>query len=341
MRLDLVLEPDTPKRFHELGLQAEALGFGAVWTANHVNAPDPFVAFASLASASEKLILGPVAVSPYELHPIKIANQLLTLNLLAPGRARVVIGGGGGAVIAMGLKPGRRAMMPRMVRAVTEAIEIVKQAATGAMLNYQGELFNIAGYQAGWADDQRPLVYAAATKPQMLAMAAKTADGVMLSDVTLPRIDETVGKLRASLEQVGRNVAQFPISNLYAWHVKPRRSDALREARAKLFVRGMLESWYISPFLTKTECELVEQQLGEFAQAYINNSPEVANVPTSLVDELAENLTFVGDYSDIDKFIDQLRAFKAAGVTEFALRLYYQPEESMQLIADQVMPALA
>ena len=94
MRLDLVLEPDTPDRFKQLGLLAEKLGFGCVWTANHVAAPDPFMAFMPLAEAASSITMGPVAVSPFELHPVKIANQLLTLNHASGGKARVVVGGG-------------------------------------------------------------------------------------------------------------------------------------------------------------------------------------------------------------------------------------------------------
>ena len=40
--------------------------------------------------------MGPVAISPFELHPLKMANQLLTLNEFAGGRANIVVGGGGG-----------------------------------------------------------------------------------------------------------------------------------------------------------------------------------------------------------------------------------------------------
>ena len=36
-----------------------------------------------------------------------------------------------------------------------------------------------------------------------------------------------------------------------------------------------------------------------------------------------------------------LKAFKAAGVTELAIRLYDDPESSIRLIAERVMPALA
>lgn len=340
MQLDLVLEPDTPARFKELGLLAEKLGYGTVWTANHIAARDPFMSFMPLAAASERIRLGPVAISPYELHPVKIANQLYTLNEYAGGRANIVVGGGGGAVIGMGLKPGRREMMPRMVRAVREAVEMLRGAATERPFNYQGELFQVQGYFPAWADGSTARIYVGASKPQMLRLASRVADGVMLSDVTLPRMAECMAVLNAGLDESGRDRAAFRISNLYSWHVKSDRQAAVNEARAKLFVRGMLENWYIAPFLDKDECAEVEANFAAFAQAYIRNTPDIVGVPEALIQKLVDNLTFTGTPDDVETFTEQLLEFKAAGLTEFAIRLYGQPEESIRLIADRVMPAL-
>jgi 5,10-methylenetetrahydromethanopterin reductase len=340
MQLDLVLEPDTPARFAELGLLAEQLGYGTVWTANHIAARDPFMSFMPLAAASESIRLGPVAISPYELHPVKIANQLYTLNEYADGRASIVVGGGGGTVIGMGMKPGRRVMMPRMVRAVREAVEILRGAATERPFNYQGELFQLQGYFPGWSDGSSAEIYVGASKPQMLRLASRVADGVMMSDVTLPRMAESMAVLSAGLDEYQRDRSTFRISNLYSWHVKSDRQAAINEARAKLFVRGMLEHWYIEPFLDPDECAEVEANFDAFAQAYIRNTPDIVGVPDSLVQKLVDNLTFTGTPDDVDKFIQQLLEFKAAGLTEFAIRLYGQPEESIRLIAERVMPAL-
>jgi alkanesulfonate monooxygenase SsuD/methylene tetrahydromethanopterin reductase-like flavin-dependent oxidoreductase (luciferase family) len=44
------------------------------------------------ARVTTSIKLGPVAVSPSELHPLKMANALLTLNEISGGRA--YIGGG-------------------------------------------------------------------------------------------------------------------------------------------------------------------------------------------------------------------------------------------------------
>jgi len=341
VRLDLVLEPDSPQRFAELGLLAERLGFGVVWTANHISARDPFMSFMALAEQSSTVRMGPVAISPYELHPVKIANQLLTLNEQANGRASIVLGGGGGAVIGMGLKPGRRTMMPRMVTAVREAVQFLQGAARERPFTFAGELFQVQGYNPRWASQPPPQIYVGASKPQMLRMAGQVADGVMLSDVTLPRIAESMHALRDSLLQHGRSASAFPVSNLYAWHVKRDKQAAQREAIAKLFVRGMLEHWYISPFLEPAECALVEDHFAAFAQAYARNSPVVEGVSPALVAKLVDNLTFTGGLEDVDRFIGELLQFKAAGVSEFAIRLYDDPEDSIRLLAERVMPALA
>ena len=340
MRLDLVLEPDSPARFRELGLLAEQLGFGAVWTANHIAARDPFMSFMPLADVSSSIHMGPIAISPYELHPIKIANQLLTLNEAAQGRANIVVGGGGGTVIGLGMKSGRRSMMPRMVRAVRECVELLQGAARERPFNYKGELFEVNGYYPAWQCETPPKVYVGASKPQMLRMAGRVADGVMMSDVTLPRMAESMEVLRTSLAKHGRDMEAFPVSNLYAWHVKADRAAAQHEARAKLFVRGMLEHWYISTFLDASECAEVEKNFMAFAQAYIHNSADIEGISDALVDKLVNNLTWTGDENDIDGFIEEMLAFKAAGLTELAIRLYDKPEDSIRLLAERVIPAL-
>jgi alkanesulfonate monooxygenase SsuD/methylene tetrahydromethanopterin reductase-like flavin-dependent oxidoreductase (luciferase family) len=174
----------------------------------------------------------------------------------------------------------------------------------------------------------------------MLRLAGSIADGVMMSDVTLPRMEESMAVLNDSLTASGRARQGIRISNLYAWHVKEDKTAALREAAAKLFVRGMLEDWYISPFLEPQECELVESRFEAFAQAYARNTHEIEGVPESLVAKLVENLTFAGGPEDVDRFIDQLLQFKAAGLNEFAIRLYGEPEQAIRMIAERVMPAL-
>ena len=282
--------------------------------------------------------MGPVAVSPFELHPLKLANLLYTLNEFSNGRANIVIGGGGGTMIAMNLKAGRYVMHPRMVRGVRECVEFLHGVSADTPLNFDGELFRVSNYQPRWADDARPRVYVGATKPQMLRMAASCADGVMFSDLTEGRLDETMKILDDALQSAGR--AEFHTNNLFCWHVKPDIAAAKAEARRKLWVRGMLEHWYISPVLDDDECAQVATHMPAFIKAYSEDSAVIENVPDQLVDKLIDELTFTGDHDDIDRLIGRFWHFKNAGITEMGLRLYDDPATSMRKLADVIGPEL-
>ena len=127
MKFHIILEANNPpEKIAELALLAESYGISGIWTSNMHDSRDPFVNFVDAARATSKIKLGPVAVSPYELHPLKMANALLTLNEISGGRAHIGVGAGdGGTATAMGIKAVRR------VTAARECVEIIEAAATG------------------------------------------------------------------------------------------------------------------------------------------------------------------------------------------------------------------
>ena len=128
MKIDIIIDPThTTDEFSELGVIAENLGFNSVLTANYPSAIDPFINFTALAKETKKIKMGPVALSPFETHPLKLSNLLFGLNQYTEGRAKISIGGGGGTLIAMGLKPDRRTMYPNMVQGVRECVQFLKK----------------------------------------------------------------------------------------------------------------------------------------------------------------------------------------------------------------------
>jgi alkanesulfonate monooxygenase SsuD/methylene tetrahydromethanopterin reductase-like flavin-dependent oxidoreductase (luciferase family) len=42
-------------------------------------------------SVNKKISIWPLAVSPFEMHPLKIVNALLTLNEMSNGRTQIAI----------------------------------------------------------------------------------------------------------------------------------------------------------------------------------------------------------------------------------------------------------
>ncbi len=337
MRIDIILESDkSENEVIELGQLAERYGLGAVWMPNKLDGRDPFMSFALLAKSTSKIKMGPIAISPFELHPIKMATSLLTLNELSDGRACIVVGGGGGSVEAMGLKPERR------IAAVKECVEILNIAAKGEVVNYEGEIYTARRFEPTWVKaTPSPMIYVGANKGSMLKMAARSADGIMMSDIPLPLMEELANVAYDTVEEEGKSKADFPINNFFAWHVYADKEAARREARRWLVLRGMLFPQYLKPFLSPEDVELVRSNMGAFFKAWRNNTHIIEGVPDEVVNKLVDGLTLWGDFDDLDGIIDELKQFEKLGLTEIALRLYQDPAASIKLIGEKVVPALS
>lgn len=335
MRIDVIIESNqSAEDFRRLGSLAEEYGLGAVWVPNNANGRDAFVNFAPLAMQPGVIRMGPIAVSPFELHPYKMAISLLSLNELAAGRAQIVVGGGGGTLEAMGRRP------QRMVRAVRECLEILHGAAEGGTFSYKGELFPVPWLDTRWVTQPAPRVYAGANGPQMLRTGARLADGIMVSDFTPERVSWARAIIAPILETRGRQPAAFPLSNFWAWHVKATREAALREARIWLCVRGTIYPDYIRDVVDADEAKIVTDHLASFTQAYYDKSPEIEGVPDAILDKICERGTSASSYDDLDTEIARFKGFAAAGLTEIALKVYAEPEEAIRTIGEHIVPAL-
>lgn len=335
MNIDIILgEFVSPAEAAELGALAERYGLRAVWSTNYADSRDPFLNLAMLARSSSTIKMGPLAVSALELHPIKMANALLTLNELSDGRAIIAVGGGGAVLQGMGQK------RARLAKSARECVEILKLAATGERANYAGDMYQMVGYQAAWAAvPTPPLIYVAAGKPLMIRMATELADGMMSSDLTPAMIRETVPLVHEGLAAFARPAENFSINNFWAWHIKEDKQAAIDEARQELMLRGMLRRRYTEPFLDEDECELVESRVGAFMRAFMQKTPVIEGVPDRIIDTLIDNLSSTGDLGDLDREIERFKEFETAGLTEIALRVHGEPAAAIKIIGEQVAPA--
>ena len=334
MKVSVILDPETsPAEALELGQLAEQLGIEAVWASNYPSSRDPFMTLAPLALASSRVRLGPLVMTPWELHPYKLSKSILGLAELTQGRANVLVGGPTGVPASMGINP------QRMVGHVRESVEILRGANTHAPLNYKGRIFQVWNYKPAWATAPPPQIWIAANKPQMVAMATKLADGIMLGDMTPPRLTECMDRVRSGLEAAGRDSVR--VSSLVAWHVKSNANASIAEAREQLALRGMLENWYVDSFLDPDECALVQSKLPAFFKAYKMRSPDIEGVPEGVLDKLVANLTLSGDASSLERHIAKLRSFAAAGLTDVALKLHRDQAEAVRMIGERVVPALS
>ena len=335
MKIDIMLEPDqSPEQVAELALLAEGYGLRALWAQNYVSSRDPFMCLVPAALATNTIKLGVVVVSPYEMHPMKIGNAVLTLNELSKGRAQVVIGGGGFWCGRMGVQA------HRMVRAVREAIEIVKGGSDDEALRYDGQLYKAYGYNPDWATDPAPRVYAGSSREQMLRMGARVADGIMTSDVIRPLIEGAVATVKAELKEQGRPESGFSINSAIAFHMKEDRETSMREARRELITRAVLDEWYLRSFMSEAEVAVVRDNMQAFFKAYRAKSHVIEGVPDSILDTLVDNLTIAGGLDELDARISDLQEYVTTGITQLCFRVHDDPVFAIRLIGEKIAPAL-
>jgi alkanesulfonate monooxygenase SsuD/methylene tetrahydromethanopterin reductase-like flavin-dependent oxidoreductase (luciferase family) len=339
MKFHVILEANNSHlEIARLAQLAEGYGMAGIWTSNMHDSRDPFINFVEAARVTKTIGLGPVAVSPYELHPLKMANALLTLNEISGGRAHIGVGAGdGGTATAMGIKAVKR------VRAVRECVEIIEKAATGKPLTYKGGMYQVMYYHSSWVTQPPPDVFVCAGGPQMIESSARYAQGIFVGD-HLPHHVERINKvIQAERAGAGRQDDNFRLLNFWAWHVKEDQEAARAEAKVWLAMRATpWPQFYHQDILPADEMKVVYANLKEINTAYYKRDPGVIKgVPKDMLDRLVDQCSSTSAISNLDHEIDRLRRFRAAGLTDIALRIYDDPAASIRLIGEKVMPAFA
>jgi 5,10-methylenetetrahydromethanopterin reductase len=339
MDVDIILEPDlTPTQVAELGARAERYGIRAVWTSNFFAHWDAFLSVVPLLQATRTLLAGPLAVSPFEMHPLKIANSLLSINEMSGGRAVIAMGAGEGNIDAMAL--GRPV---KIVRAVRESIELVRAAGRGGLSRgFQGEDFKVTLPCAyGWLKASPPLVYGTAYREQMLRMEARVADGVFIGCTPPEVMPAAMVEVRAGAAQRPADSAPLHTNTFWAWHLKRDRREAYRESRRELAWRARkLDPALLAHVLDPAEVQQVRDHYGDCVAAWFDRSGDIRGLPEELPNRLCGYFTSTGGLPDLEREIERFRTFARAGLTEVALRLHDEPMEALDLIGQHVLPQL-
>ncbi|HUN59508.1 MAG TPA: LLM class flavin-dependent oxidoreductase [Candidatus Binataceae bacterium] len=128
----------------EQAVHAEALGFESVWPVEqHFNAslsimPSPLLMLAAIAERTRALRLGIAIVLLPLSHPLRVAEEIATLDVISNGRVEFGIGRGGVPKHFKGFGIPIAENRERFV----EEIEIIRQAWTSDRFSYHGRFFD-------------------------------------------------------------------------------------------------------------------------------------------------------------------------------------------------------
>jgi len=335
MKIDIVLDSHLPpQELTELGLLAEKYGIHTLWNASYLDGRDPFSNLAQLARESSRLKIAPMALNAYEQHPFRIAMALLTLNEIANGRVETMIGGGGEVVMALGIPFEKR------VRYVRECLEVVQGATRDRPFSYAGELFSIDNYNPQWPTAEPPFIYAGANRPQMLHMAAKSADGIFMSDLSVNLARGAIEAVHTRQKEIGRDFEGYRFNNFMAWYVYDDVAEARHEARRWIGFRALFREYMMLEIMSPEDFQKILDHIPEIYAMAAKDQDSVEGLPDHLLDVCVDKLTLCGGVDDLERIIEHLLEFKGIGVTHTCLELKKNQAHGLKLIGERVLPAL-
>jgi 5,10-methylenetetrahydromethanopterin reductase len=178
-------------RIISLVQEAETGGIDACWVIDSQLAMrDAFVVLGLLARRTTKIRLGPGVTNLITRHPTVVANSLVTLRSLAPGRVLAGVGAGDSAVYPLGLKP-------QTVDRLREGIMNLRALVAGETIDGPTGEIRLNGVE-GSAEP----IFLAASQPRMLELAGAVGDGVIIMGPADPDVQ------RAQMEHVNRGAEE-------------------------------------------------------------------------------------------------------------------------------------
>jgi len=281
MKLGLNIIPVMPvSEIIALIQAAESLGYEYCLLADEGMSSDVYVTLGVAARETEKIFLGPVT-NGYTRHPAVTAVATATLNQMSNGRAILVLVAGGSVVLDTFV-----IQREKPLTVVKESIEICRKLWSGDSISYEGEIFSLknAHLEAGF---QNIPIWIAARGKQMLQLAGRTADGVLLM------VKSDIGP---ALELVSQ------------YENKPKRIYMDRIAYTEQMIE---DATHLFPYVLKDTPE--RQLLGFLNDAEINRLKQalaiggIDAVPKLITQDMIKRYKIAGSPQECKQTINQLK----------------------------------
>jgi alkanesulfonate monooxygenase SsuD/methylene tetrahydromethanopterin reductase-like flavin-dependent oxidoreductase (luciferase family) len=323
---------------------SEDLGFDSVWlTEHHFSdyglSAAPSVLAATLAARTTRIRIGTaVYVIPFH-HPIRLAEETATLDILSGG-GRLVVG------IGRGNRPlefvGHGIAQDDSRTRMEEGVEILIQAWTQPQVTFHGRHWNLdnIAVQPQPLSKPHPPLAVAASSDQSVTWAATNGWRILSSGLGTPlpalkRLHALYSDALVKASHPSATIADLLANWVVTKHVYVADTDAQARREAEPH-----ERWYLDSFARSLRADGLIGLSADVRQQAQQMATRIAN---RRWEELIEDSLLIGSPATVRAKAAEL---EAAGVGELVCWMNFgglpvkKVRRSMQLFADEVMPAL-
>ena len=328
MKFGITIKPDmTVERIVALTRQAEAAGFEYGWIFDsHVLWLEPYPMLTLMATNTKKMRLGTCVTNPATRDITVTSSLFATLNLISGGRMQLGIGRGDSSRRVLGKKPVTAAQLE-------EAVQKFRALTGGKEIDYDGRPAHFT-----WANGGVPPVWVAGYGPQVLELAGRIGDGVILQFADPDLIEWCVGFVKKGAEAAGRDPKKIEIMSASPVWV----SNNIEAAREHVRWFPALVSNHVVDLVSKYKPEELPPALTSYIRDrggydYLHHCEVDSSNANFVSDEVTDRFCVLGP---AEAQIEKLRRLKRAGVTQFNIYLMCGDEEdTLEKYKKDVLPA--
>jgi probable F420-dependent oxidoreductase len=331
MDIGVVLQTTPPSsRVVDLAKRAETYGFTHVWTFDsHILWQEPFPIHTEILANTRKVTVGTMVTNPATRDWTVTASVFATLNEMFGNRTVIGIGRGDSAVRVINGKP-------TTIATLREAVHVIRELANGRSAEYRGSSIRFP-----WASKSRVEVWVAGYGPKALKLIGEVGDGFILQLADPDITAWTIGAVRKSAEDAGRDPDEVMICVAAPAYV----GDDLAHARDQCRWFGGMVGNHVADIVARYgETSDVPKALTEYIKGRegydYNEHGQVGNVHTQFVpDEIVDRFCILGP---VEEHVRRLEELKALGVHQFAVYLQHDAkDETLRAYGENVIPAIA
>ena len=319
--------------------EVEAAGFdGAGLLDSQLLCRDVFVTMAAVALQTSHLTIFPAVTNPFTRHASVLASAMQSVEELAPGRVKCIIGTGYTSASTIGRKAATLAQMRACILSMKELL-------AGRTVDYNGTAGRLA-YAAG---RQIPVLMAA-SGPRAIEMAGEVADGALLM------VGYTPGIVAAALECLergarrgGRRLDDLEVIWAMRTGTAASTAEAQRQARPTAVHWGILR-WGVH-WLKDAGLRLPEFDIPEAVWRIYPDLSHAANweeaieatsfVPDEVIAQLCDALGLVSTPEQCAQRIMQMADIGVNKLYLMGLQTFAGPQQEVAAFRDRVFPMLA